>query len=141
MGKRVSDWPTGNIVQEMPSKSISTGSLSHSDEFLQISLNPAPKAVFHEGLAIDYKWFDKRNIEPRWEFGHGMRYAQGWYLQLSRTHGLTCSYTTFAMSNLTLISVHIKDYAAIQETNERYEGTAGLYDILVGDVFYRSFMN
>ena len=32
-----------------------------------------PRAIFSEGLAIDYKWFDKRGIEPRFEFGFGMR--------------------------------------------------------------------
>jgi beta-glucosidase len=32
-----------------------------------------PRAVFAEGLAIDYKWFDKYGIEPRYEFGYGLR--------------------------------------------------------------------
>ena len=31
---------------------------------------------FREGLAIDYKWFDKWNIEPRFPFGFGLRYAK-----------------------------------------------------------------
>lgn len=39
-----------------------------------------PRAVFSEGLAIDYKWFDKWNIKPRYPFGHGLR----WVVEPSR---------------------------------------------------------
>ena len=34
-----------------------------------------PRAVFSESLAIDYKWFDKWDIKPRFEFGFGLRCA------------------------------------------------------------------
>ena len=36
-----------------------------------------PQSVFSEGLAIDYKWFDKWDIKPRYEFGFGLRYVGG----------------------------------------------------------------
>lgn len=36
-----------------------------------------PRAVFSEGLAIDYKWFDKWEVKPRYEFGFGLRCARG----------------------------------------------------------------
>lgn len=31
--------------------------------------------MFSESLAIDYKWFDKWDIKPRFEFGFGLRCA------------------------------------------------------------------
>lgn len=36
-----------------------------------------PRAIFSEGLAIDYKWFDRWDIVPRFEFGFGMRLVPG----------------------------------------------------------------
>lgn len=39
-----------------------------------------PRAIFSEGLAIDYKWFDRWDIEPRFEFGFGMRSVARWCL-------------------------------------------------------------
>ena len=44
---------------------------------------------------------------------------------------LISSYTSFEMSDLEVKKVDIKDTAAVQVTNERYEGPAGLYDIVV----------
>lgn len=51
-------------------------SKSTDAEDLHVSLETGekhPRTVFTEGLAIDYKWFDKWNIEPRYEFGYGLR--------------------------------------------------------------------
>ncbi|KAF2839795.1 glycoside hydrolase family 3 protein [Patellaria atrata CBS 101060] len=35
-----------------------------------------PQQNFTEGLYIDYRYFDKHNITPRYEFGHGLSYTQ-----------------------------------------------------------------
>ncbi|KAK5191114.1 hypothetical protein LTR99_001499 [Exophiala xenobiotica] len=49
-----------------------------------------PQVDFKEGLIIDYRHFDKHNIEPRYPFGHGL------------------SYTSFELSDLTITSLKAK---------------------------------
>ncbi|KAF2669413.1 hypothetical protein BT63DRAFT_446947 [Microthyrium microscopicum] len=51
---------------------------------------PIPQQDFTEGLLIDYRHFDHYNITPRYEFGYGL------------------SYTTFALSNLTIHNYKLK---------------------------------
>lgn len=60
--------------------------------------------VYHEGVAMGYRWFDARGIEPLFAFGHGL------------------SYTTFAYSMLELskagpdtVAVHLR----VQNTGSR----------------------
>ena len=48
---------------------------------------PVPQQDFTEGLYIDYRYFDKNNITPRFDFGFGL------------------SYTTFEFSNITITQV------------------------------------
>jgi beta-glucosidase len=72
-----------------------------------------PKSFFDEGLKIDYRWFDSKNIEPRYEFGFGL------------------SYSTFEYGNIWLDSTYEADKYAIQETHEKYQGQGegeSLYD-------------
>lgn len=54
----------------------------YSAQVLYRSNTQVPTISYSEGLFIDYRNFDKANIEPRFEFGFGL------------------SYTTFAYANL-----------------------------------------
>lgn len=67
---------------------------------------------FSEGLEIDYKWFDARNITPRFEFGFGL------------------TYSTFDLSRLRVRAEHVKDTTSVVKTNEAHEGKHGLYDVV-----------
>lgn len=67
IGKQLSDWGP------------SVGIISSGSGMIQ--------STFMEGLYVDYKYFDKNNITPRFEFGFGL------------------SYTTFAFSGLKVASV------------------------------------
>lgn len=81
--------------------------------------------MFSEGLAIDYKWFDKWDIKPRFEFGFGLRWAP----PVERPVDL--SYTSFELAGLAVREVKKSAQDTVQPTNERHDGEAGLYDVLV----------
>ncbi|KAE9402448.1 beta-D-xylosidase/beta-D-glucosidase [Gymnopus androsaceus JB14] len=75
----------------------------------------SPQANFTEGVFIDYRWFDKMNITPRYEFGFGL------------------SYTTFDYSDLSIDNTPSSDNSSVQETAEpfaEFDGTNSLYDVL-----------
>ncbi|ORX38400.1 glycoside hydrolase superfamily [Kockovaella imperatae] len=92
MGRTESEWPPSIIREE-------------EDETY-------PRSFFTEGLAIDYKWFDKYNIPPRFEFGFGL------------------SYTSFELSHLSFKETHIQLNDTVQQTNEKFAGKADLYNVL-----------
>lgn len=54
--------------------------------------NEAPQIQFTEGVFIDYRSFDARNITPIYEFGHGL------------------SYTNFSYSNLVVKKLNVGPY-------------------------------
>lgn len=45
-----------------------------------------PQSDFSEGVYIDYRAFDKNNIEPRYEFGFGLTYTTFSYSHLQISH-------------------------------------------------------
>ncbi|QRV89390.1 glycoside hydrolase family 3 protein [Ceratobasidium sp. AG-Ba] len=70
-----------------------------------------PHINFEEGNLIDYRWFDAKNITPRFEFGFGL------------------SYTTFEYSNIKVQSTPGKPIDGVLLTKEPFDGKATLYDV------------
>ncbi|KAF9064428.1 beta-D-xylosidase/beta-D-glucosidase [Rhodocollybia butyracea] len=75
----------------------------------------SPEVNFTEGAFIDYRWFDQKNITPRYEFGFGL------------------SYTTFDYSELVIDCTGSSDNTSYMATAEKFaesDGTNSLYDVL-----------
>ncbi|QRV90159.1 glycoside hydrolase family 3 protein [Ceratobasidium sp. AG-Ba] len=70
-----------------------------------------PHISFDEGNLVDYKWFDAKGIEPRFEFGFGL------------------SYTTFSYGKVKARHTPGKPLDGIQLTNEPFDGKGTLYDV------------
>jgi beta-glucosidase len=62
---------------------------SYGTDVLYEPNGTVPQIDFSEGLFIDYRWFDKQDIQPRFEFGFGL------------------SYTTFDYQNLRIDSMSV----------------------------------
>ncbi|GAA5929041.1 hypothetical protein JCM10213_004974 [Rhodosporidiobolus nylandii] len=77
------------------------------------TINPVDN--FTEGVFIDYKYFDKKEIEPLYEFGYGL------------------SYSSFSFSGLKVSQTKKKQPALVRETNEKLfldgKAASGLYDL------------
>jgi beta-glucosidase len=54
-----------------------------------------PQSDFSEGLFIDYKYFDQKNITPRYEFGFGLTYTTFSYsdLEIKKLDGVSTAPT------------------------------------------------
>lgn len=70
-----------------------------------------PHIVFEEGNLIDYRWFDAKNITPRFEFGFGL------------------SYTTFKYSNIKIKLTPGDPTDGVQLTKEPFDSNGTLYDV------------
>ncbi|KAF4977674.1 hypothetical protein FZEAL_5839 [Fusarium zealandicum] len=66
VGKTLADYGEGGQVMYLPNGVV-------------------PQQDFNEGLYIDYRYFDKYNIEPRYEFGFGLSYTSFEYKDLKIT--------------------------------------------------------
>ncbi|KAJ3762290.1 beta-D-xylosidase/beta-D-glucosidase [Lentinula raphanica] len=94
-GKSVDDYPPNGVI--------------YTDDY-------SPESNFTEGVFIDYRWFDKKGITPRYEFGFGL------------------SYTTFGYSDIIVDEGRwAKDDTSVMDTAEPFEmwnGKNSLYDVL-----------
>ncbi|KAL3420316.1 beta-glucosidase M [Phlyctema vagabunda] len=75
--------PSGKLVHTIAKQDSDYGSVLNST----VSFDAFPQDNFTEGVYIDYKAFDRDDIEPRFEFGFGL------------------SYTTFEYANISVASV------------------------------------
>ncbi|KAI7542965.1 glycoside hydrolase family 3 protein [Hortaea werneckii] len=71
--------PSGRLPFTVAKKESDYGLLLNST----ISFEPFPQSNFTEGLYIDYRYFDKHNITPRYEFGYGLSYSSFDYSDIS----------------------------------------------------------
>jgi beta-glucosidase len=71
-----------------------------------------PQSDFTEGVYIDYRAFDQKNVTPRYEFGFGL------------------SYTTFSLSNIQASVASGADTSAYPTANVTEGGRADLWDIV-----------
>ncbi|KAK3326335.1 beta-glucosidase [Apodospora peruviana] len=72
-----------------------------------------PQSNFTEGVFIDYRHFDARNITPRYEFGFGL------------------SYSTFSYGNLTVQKSEMTEFAQFPSGEIVEGGQKDLWDVLV----------
>ncbi|KAH8128212.1 beta-glucosidase [Trichoderma asperellum] len=54
----------------------SLGDYGEGGQIMYLPNGAVPQQDFNEGLYIDYRHFDKYNIEPRYEFGFGLSYTR-----------------------------------------------------------------
>ncbi|KAF8755105.1 Fibronectin type III-like domain [Rhizoctonia solani] len=98
-----------------------------------------PRVVFEERNLIDYRWFDAKNITPRFEFGFGLSPSErhtkrsGMLADNSESRSapeiLGAPYTTFEYSGIKIHLTPEKPTDGIQLTNEPFDGNATLYDV------------
>lgn len=66
------------------------------------SVCSTPECAFSEGVYIDYRWFDKEGIEPRYPFGHGLSYTTFTYgtvtVTVTNSTALSSKYPTGKLS-------------------------------------------
>ena len=91
--------PTGRLPYTVARSESDYGALLNS------SAPPGqfPESNFTEGLFIDYKYFDKHNITPRFEFGFGLSYTTFAYSNLSASLLPTADTTEFPNPSVPII--------------------------------------
>ena len=55
------------------------------EEVIDENIDP-DKAYYSESLLVGYRWFDTKNIEVMYPFGHGLTYANFEYSNLESNH-------------------------------------------------------
>lgn len=92
--------PSGRLPYTVARNESDYESLLKPDLTLTGTFQHFPQSNFTEGVYIDYRHFDAKNITPRYEFGFGLSYTTFDYanLQISKTNSSTASYPTGAVS-------------------------------------------
>lgn len=104
--------PSGKLPYSVPRNESDFGALQNAtapDGIYALF----PQSDFAEGVEIDYRGFDARNVTPRYEFGFGLSYA------------------TFAYSALTVAVVDGADLSPYPSGKIIAGGQADLWDTLV----------
>lgn len=93
--------PSGRLPYTVGRNESDHGALLRPDETLDGEFQHFPQSHFAEGVYIDYRHFDLKNITPRYEFGFGLSYTTFDYadLRISRTDGSAAPYPTGAVSS------------------------------------------
>ncbi|KIJ61677.1 glycoside hydrolase family 3 protein [Hydnomerulius pinastri MD-312] len=114
--------------EDYPAQLVTGGT---ADDILSIT--------YTEGLYIDYRWFDYKNITPRYEFGFGMSYSTFEFsdLQIQKVEPLdyaetslienweNCGASPIAEGSTTALWLHMPAYQVtfnVQNTGSRYGG-------------------
>ncbi|CAN8105430.1 unnamed protein product [Discula destructiva] len=86
--------PSGRLPYTVAHADSDYGALLIPDKTMTGMFQHFPQSNFTEGVFIDYRHFDSKNITPRYEFGFGLSYTTIDYanLQVSNSNESTASY-------------------------------------------------
>lgn len=92
--------PSGRIPYTVAKNETDYDNFLKPDIVLDGMFQHFPQSNFTEGVYIDYRHFDLKNITPRYEFGFGLSYTTFDYgnLQVSQVNGSTDPYPTGAVA-------------------------------------------
>lgn len=92
--------PSGRLPYTVGYNESDYESLLMPDKTLTGMFQHYPQSNFTEGVYIDYRHFDLKNITPRYEFGFGLSYTTFDYanLAISKTNSSTAAYPSGAVS-------------------------------------------
>lgn len=92
--------PSGRLPYTVAKNETDYDNFLKPDIVLDGMFQHFPQSNFTEGVYIDYRHFDLKDITPRYEFGFGLSYTTFDYanLQISQTNRSTGSYPTGAVA-------------------------------------------
>lgn len=92
--------PSGKLPYTVARNESDYEALLKPDLTLDGTFQHFPQSNFTEGVYIDYRHFNLKNITPRYEFGFGLSYTTFEFanLQIGRTNSSTAAYPTGAIT-------------------------------------------
>ncbi|MFB2580011.1 glycoside hydrolase family 3 C-terminal domain-containing protein [Herbiconiux sp. P15] len=95
--------PSGKLPMTFP-KSLADTPTSTPEQYPGVEeIDGIYQVEYNEGLQIGHKWYDEQNIEPLFEFGHGLSYTSFEYSELelstSATDGGVVTSASFTVTN------------------------------------------